>query len=111
VGAPQRGSDLGRHDEKSEAIVEVLPWVCADYPFIHAAVGDEGQVDALRATHVWRVEQRARTLAQLNQDGQRNLVIVRYRPEHSPDQDWVNNEATSTARRWCGPERWMQTRI
>jgi len=37
--------------------------------------------------------QRAQLLAQLKQDGDRNLVIVRYGPEHPPQHEWVYNEA------------------
>jgi hypothetical protein len=32
-------------------------------------------------------------LAELKKDGERHLVIVRYGPEHSPDKEWVYNNA------------------
>ncbi|MFI5396495.1 MAG: hypothetical protein ACHQ9S_13260 [Candidatus Binatia bacterium] len=37
--------------------------------------------------------QRARLFAQLQRDGQRHLVIVRYGPRHNPLDEWVYNEA------------------
>ncbi len=37
--------------------------------------------------------QRARILADLNQGGERHLVIVRYSSEHNSEQEWVNNAA------------------
>jgi hypothetical protein len=37
--------------------------------------------------------QRAHMLAQLQQDGQRHVVIVRHGPAYPPDRQWVYNEA------------------
>ena len=37
--------------------------------------------------------QRARILRQLQHDGKRHLVIVRYGPRHDPEHEWVYNEA------------------
>jgi hypothetical protein len=37
--------------------------------------------------------QRARILADLNQSGERHLVIVRYGSEHNSEQEWVSNAA------------------
>ena len=45
-----------------------------------------------RKTAAWAVE-RARILRQLTVTPERHLVIVRYRPEHSPLKEWVYNEA------------------
>jgi hypothetical protein len=47
--------------------------------------------------------QRARMLAQLREDGQRHLVIVRYGPKHSVHAEWVYNEADidSSAAVWA----------
>jgi hypothetical protein len=43
-------------------------------------------------SNVWHQE-RAQLLAQLKQDGERHLVIVRYGPKHSWHNEWVYNEA------------------
>jgi hypothetical protein len=40
----------------------------------------------------WQFE-RARILRELKADGARHLVIVRYGPQHQPNNEWVYNEA------------------
>jgi hypothetical protein len=40
----------------------------------------------------WQFE-RARILSELKADGARHLVIVRYGPQHQPNNEWVYNEA------------------
>jgi hypothetical protein len=50
----------------------------------------------LRATHYDRTGwnyQRANMISDLKKDGERHLVIVRYRPDHNVHQEWVYNDA------------------
>lgn len=41
---------------------------------------------------VWN-SRRTRIVADLKQSPERNLIIVRYSPEHNPEEEWVYNEA------------------
>jgi hypothetical protein len=40
----------------------------------------------------WAIE-RAQVLVNLKRTGERHLIIVRYEPMHSPDEEWVYNGA------------------
>jgi hypothetical protein len=69
-----------------EALVRSLPVACACLlVFVLVAMG-QGDPQA------W-YRQRERLIDDLRQTDGQHLVIVRYRPEHSPHEEWVFNEA------------------
>ena len=57
-----------------------------------AVIGDLRQQSRRTVHPPWHL-QRARFLAQLGQDAGRHLVVVRYGPLHSVNDEWVYNEA------------------
>jgi hypothetical protein len=67
-------------------LVWAIPMICV--VSLGVALVQQLQVDP----SAWYL-QRARILAQFQQNGGRHLVIVRYGPRHSPAKEWVYNEA------------------
>ena len=85
------------------AYVRALP--LAYLLLVPLAVAEMGRVDE----DAWH-RQRARLLRQLEQDGDRHLVLVRYAADHSTLEEWVYNRADLDAAKvlWAhdmGPER------
>jgi hypothetical protein len=67
-------------------IVQMIPVLCI--ALLVPLFVQKMQVDP----DTWNL-QRVRLLKQLKEDGGRHLVIVRYGPEHSLEEEWVYNEA------------------
>lgn len=60
--------------------------------FIASIAPSAAQLARFDREKIWPTD-RTKMLASLKRTGDRHLIVVRYQPTHSPDEEWVYNEA------------------